>query len=48
MSITQKCFNADIWLKMTAESTCAYLHCFEIEKTTLKQFFFNMCCVDVH
>ena len=36
-SITQCCFNLDIWLKMKVEPTYVYRRCFNVYKTTLKQ-----------
>ena len=36
-SITKRCFNVDIWLKMKVEPTYVYRRCFNVEKTTLKR-----------
>ena len=37
MSMTQCCFNVDIWIKIKVESMYVHRRCFDVEKTASKQ-----------
>ena len=37
VDVYQRFFNVDIWLKMKVEPTYIYRHCFNVDKTTLKE-----------
>ena len=44
------CFSVEIWLKMKVEPTYVYRHCFNVDKTTLKQHWQNQrrCCFNIN